>query len=417
MILLRLALRSLLARRVTAGLTLLAVALSVALLLAVEKVRTGARASFADTISGTDLVVGARTGGVQLLLYAVFRIGNATNNITWESFEAIAAHPDVAWAVPLSLGDSHRGFRVLGTELGYFERYRFRGGRALELAEGRLWEDLFEAVIGAEVAEALGYRVGDPLVVAHGLASFAEHDDRPFRVAGILARTGTPVDRTVHVSLAAIEAIHVDWQGGARRPGAGLGEAEIRALDLRPKAVTAALVGVKSRLAVFRLQRWINDYPEEPLLAVLPGVALQELWSVVGVAEAALAAVSAMVVVTAILGLTAMTFAGLEARRREMAILRAVGARPRVVILLLVTEAGLLAGLGIGLGLAFAEAGLRLARPLVDQAWGLALPLGPPGPRELLMLAAVLAAALLAGLLPALRAYRQSVADGMTVRL
>ncbi len=253
MIVLRLALASLANRRATALLTVLAIAVSVALLLGVEKVRQGARASFADTISGTDLIVGARSGDVQLLLYAVFRIGNATANVTWKSYEEIAARPEVAWIVPLSLGDSHRGFRVLGTTDGYFEHYRYRHGQALAFAQGRPFADLFDAVLGADVASALGYRLGDLIVVAHGLGSagLAQHDDKPVRVAGILAKTGTPVDRTVHVSLEAIEAIHVDWRTGARVPGVGASAEEVRRMDLTPRAVTSALVGLRSRLAAF----------------------------------------------------------------------------------------------------------------------------------------------------------------------
>ena len=122
----RLALQSLRNRWLTALLTVLAIAVSVVLLLGVEKIRTGAKASFANTISGTDLIVGARSGGIQLLLYSVFRIGNATNNMTWRSYEEIAKRKEVAWIVPLSLGDSHRGFRVLGTTKNYFDHYKYR---------------------------------------------------------------------------------------------------------------------------------------------------------------------------------------------------------------------------------------------------------------------------------------------------
>jgi putative ABC transport system permease protein len=216
---LRLAIRSLASRWLTGGLTVFAIALSVMLFLGVEKVRTGMRASFADTISDTERIIGARSGSVQLLLYSVFRIGTATNNVTWESYQDIAARPEVAWIVPISLGDSHRQFRVMGTTAEYFERYRYRGGRPLAVADGALLDDLFDVVIGADVAAELGYQTGDPIVVAHGLASFTEHDDLPFRISGILAKTGTPVDRTVIVGLAAIEAIHVDWRSGAQIPG------------------------------------------------------------------------------------------------------------------------------------------------------------------------------------------------------
>jgi putative ABC transport system permease protein len=417
-IILRLALHSLRNRWVTAALTTSAIALSVMLLLGVEKVRTGARVSFANTISGTDLVIGSRSGDVQLLLYAVFRIGNATNNITWDSYQDIAARPEVAWIVPLSLGDSHHGFRVLGTTRGYFEHYRYRSDSALTFTAGAPFEDLFDAVLGADVAAALGYRLGDPIVVAHGLGdtSFAEHDDKPFRVAGILAKTGTPVDRTVHVSLEAIEAIHVDWQSGARIPGRSVSAVEVRRMDLEPKAVTAAMIGLKSKLATFKLQRFVNQYPQEPLSAILPGAALQELWSLVGTAETALTAISAMVVVTALLGMATMILATLNERRREMAILRSVGARPATILGLLAAEAGLLGVAGAALGVAMLYGVLGIVRPVVDAHFGLYLEIGWPSPREGAALAAVIVAGLLAGLVPAARAYRFSVSDGMMVR-
>ncbi|WP_298973051.1 ABC transporter permease [uncultured Roseobacter sp.] len=414
---LRLAFGSLLARAVTVAMTILAIALSVALFLGVEKVRTGAKASFADTISGTDLIVGARSGSVQLLLYSVFRIGNATNNLTWESYQDIAARPEVDWIVPISLGDSHRQFRVMGTTTAFFERYKYRTGQSLAVERGVIMEDLFDAVIGADVAATLGYDVGDPIVVAHGLASFIEHDDQPFRVSGILQKTGTPVDRTVVVSLEAIEAIHVDWRSGARIPGQSTPAETIRQMTLEPQAVTAALVGVKSRLQVFNLQRAINEYPQEPLLAILPGVALQELWQIVGIAETALIAVSGMVIVTALIGMMATIFSSLSERRREMAIFRAMGARPRVILSLLVLEAAMMAAIGALIGLALLYVSLLFAQPLVDAAFGLWLPIEAPTLRELWVLIGVVAAGAIVSLVPAIRAYRMSLADGMMVRI
>ena len=183
---LRLAFGSLVARALTVGMTILAIALSVALFLGVEKVRTGAKASFADTISGTDLIIGARSGSVQLLLYSVFRIGNATNNMTWESYQDISSRPQIDWIVPISLGDSHRQFRVMGTTPAFFERYKYRSDQSLAVRDGAIMSDIFDTVIGADVATTLGYEVGDPIVVAHGLASFSEHENQPFRISGIL---------------------------------------------------------------------------------------------------------------------------------------------------------------------------------------------------------------------------------------
>jgi putative ABC transport system permease protein len=414
---LRLAFGSLVARALTVGMTILAIALSVALFLGVEKVRTGAKASFADTISGTDLIIGARSGSVQLLLYSVFRIGNATNNMTWKSYQDIAARTEVDWIVPISLGDSHRQFRVMGTTPAFFERYKYRSGKSLALRDGAVMSDLFDTVIGADVATTLGYDISDPIVVAHGLASFSKHENQPFHVSGILEKTGTPVDRTVIVSLKAIEAVHVDWQSGAQIPGQSTPADVIRQMELEPQAVTAALVGVKSRLQVFGLQRSINEYPQEPLLAILPGVALQELWQIVGIAETALIAVSAMVVVTALIGMMATIFSSLNERRREMAIFRAMGARPRVVLSLLVLEAVLMAAIGAILGLALLYVGLFIGQPLIDSAFGLWLPIEAPTMREVCVLLGVVAAGAIVSTVPALRAYRMSLADGMMVKI
>jgi putative ABC transport system permease protein len=413
---LRLAIASLFARSLTVSMTILAIALSTALFLGVEKVRTGAKASFADTISGTDLIVGARSGSVQLLLYSVFRIGNATNNVTWESYQDIAQRPEVDWIVPISLGDSHRQFRVMGTSRAFFEHYKYRQGRSLALADGIIMEDLFDAVIGADVAAALGYETDEPIIVAHGLASFTEHKDQPFRISGILEKTGTPVDRTVIVSMQAIEAIHVDWRGGAQVPGQSTSVDQIRQMDLTPKAITAALVGVQSPLQTFSLQRAINEYPQEPLLAILPGVALQELWGIVGIAETALFAVSAMVVITALIGMMATIFSSLNERRREMAIYRAMGARPATICSMLVFEAVIMAAVGAVLGVALLYIGLIFAQPLVDSAFGLWLPIDPPAMREIGVVAAVVFAGAIVSLVPAFRAYRMSVADGMMVK-
>ncbi|WP_295879498.1 ABC transporter permease [uncultured Thiohalocapsa sp.] len=419
MAILSLALKSLLNRRTTALLTLASIALSVALLVGVERLRTETRDSFASTITGTDLIVGARSGPVQLLLYSVFRIGNATNNISWESYQDLAAQPRVAWTVPLSLGDSHRGFRVLGTTDAYLTHYRYGRDQPLALAEGTWLDDLFDAVLGAEVAEQLGYGLGDPLTIAHGAGdvAFARHDDKPFRVTGILARTGTPVDRTVHVSLEAIEAIHLGWRGGAPVPGVEIGPEQARRMDLTPEAITAVLVGLESRIATFGVQRWVNDYPEEPLLAILPGVALAELWSLVGVAENALLVVSACVVLVGLIGMLTALLIGLNERRREMAILRSVGARPAQVLALIVGEAAFLTLLGLAAGIGLLYLLLAAAQPMLASWLGLFIELGAPSLREWLLLGAVLGAGVLAGVLPGWRAYRMSLTDGLSIRV
>ena len=418
-VLIRLSLLSLWSRRDTAILIVLALAMGVALLLGVEKLRQGARNGFANTISGTDLVVGARSGSLNLLLYAVFRVGNATSNVSWSAYRRIAEHPDVAWTIPLSLGDNHRGYRVVGTSEDYFAHLRYGRGRHLEFTAGKAFSDVFDVVLGAEVAAALAYRVGDEIVVSHGLGEINTntHDDRPFRVSGILARTGTPVDRSLHVSLAGIEAMHIDWREGTRQPGLRFSPERLRKMKLQPRAVTAFLVGLKSRFAVFTLQREINNDRREPLLAILPGVALQQLWSLMRNVEWALTAIATLVALSALLGMLAMLLAGLGERRREIAIFRSVGARPWQVIFLVTSEAVGLVIVAMVLGLAVLFGALVLAENWMAETYGVRAAGTGLGTLELAYLAGILLVGLLAGLLPSVAAYRRSVANGLTIRL
>ena len=420
MIILRLAWRSLLNRRVTAALTVLAIALSVTLMLGVEKVRMGTKNGFLNTISGTDLIIGARASPVQLLLYAVFRIGDATANITWQTVTDIKARPEVAWLVPISLGDNHKGFRVMGTTRGYFDHYKYGRQQPLEFAEGSRFDDLYDAVLGHQVAATLGYRLGSKIVVAHGAGQVSfgnDHADKPFRVVGILQPTGTPVDRTVHVSMQAIEAIHVGWESGAApRAGNQTSAEAVRLLDLQPRSATALYVGLKSRMLAFSLQRWINNYPEEAISAVLPGVAFGQLWRILGNLETALLVISAMVVFTAILGMVISVIGSLNERRREMAILRSIGARPAHIFGLLLTEAVVLVSVGTALGTATVYALLWTGQSAIEEATGLYLHLNVMTANEVYLLMYIMIGGLIAAVFPAMRAYYLSLSDGLVIR-
>ena len=407
--------KSLKSRRSTAILTIVSIAVSVILLLGVEKVRVNAKSSFANTISGTDLIVGARSGSIQLLLYSVFRIGSATNNITWKSYQDIVQQKGVKWTIPISLGDSHQGFRVMGTSRDYFSVYQYGEKRTLKFSSGAQFEGVFDAVIGSEVANTLNYSIGDQVIISHGTgsASFAQHKDKPFVISGILEHTGTPVDRTMHVSLAGIEAMHVNWQGAMKKRKA---KKALTESNLQPESITAFLVGLDSKIVSFKMQRYINDYAAEPLLAIFPGIALHELWSLMSVAEQALLIISLFVVVAALTGMLAVSLAGLNERRREVAILRSVGASHWHIMGLLITETVLLTMIGIIIGLIMLYSSIWVAQPLIEKNYGLFIPITAPNVRELGMISVLLAASFLVGLVPAYFAYKNSLADGMSVR-
>jgi len=417
---LTLAMRSLLARKMTAILTIISIAAAVFLFVAVENLRQGARTSFERTISDTDVIVGARSSPINLVLFSVFQIGDPTNNVTWETYEEVSDRKDVAWAVPISLGDSHRGFRVVGTTPNYFKHYKYADSQSLSFADGRRFDDLFDVVIGAQVARELDYQLGDNITLSHGLGatSFVNHEDKPFTVIGVLKPTGTPIDRSVLVSLGAIEAIHMGWQNGTPTPMSRLATPErLRQMTLTPESITAIFVGATSRVRTLSLQRDLNTYEAEPLQAVIPGVALSQLWNVVSVVERALAIVSAFVIAVGLIGILTSILTTLNERRRVMAILRAMGARGHHVFTLLVSEAALLAFTGGLLGLTLLYGFLWLARPFLEARFNISALRMLPGLFDFGVVGAVTLIAALLGAIPAFVALKRSLADGLTIRV
>ena len=405
-------------RRFALSLVVLSLALSTFLLLTVERVRHDVRENFSNAVSGTDLIVGARSGAVQLLLYSVFRIGQPTQTMEYRSVQALEKDPAVRWVVPISLGDSHRGFPVVATTPAYFDHFRYGQRRTLEWREGRRFEQVFEAVLGADVAQQWGYTLGQRLVLRHGSGALdnADHGDMPFTVVGILARTGTPVDRSVHISLEGMQALHVDWMAGVPLPGRRTSAQDAQAMDLTPRTVTAALVGLKSRGAVFAVQRRVGAFEAEPLMAVLPGVALDELWGTVANAEKALALMSVLVGLVSLAGLMAVVMTALEQRRRELAVLRSVGAGPRRVFALLLVEGLLVSVVGATCGLLTWALALWAGSPWVQSEYGIILNVGLPSLRETALVLSVVLAGVVASLWPGWRAYRLSLADGLAPR-
>lgn len=413
---LRLTLSSIWNRKGSALLTFLAITVSVFVLFGVEHIRHQAKNSFGNTVSGIDLIVGARTGDINLLLYSVFRLGNATNNISWQSYQHIAANPNVAWTIPISLGDSHRGYRVMGTTADYFTHFRFGQDKRLELAEGAAFSDLFDVVLGSEVARSLGYSLNDKLVLAHGLGStsFSQHDDNPFRVAGVLKATSTPVDQTVHVSLEGIEAIHIGWQNGIKLPGRSAAANEVTHDDLSPETITAFMVGLKSKLATFRLQRQINSYRQEPLLAILPGVTLTQLWQMMAVMENTLRLISALVLLASLLGLAAMLLASIRERQREIAVMRAIGASPWFLLALIEAEALLITLGATLLAVAVLFLTTTLSGNVLAEQFGLFLGGNLPTAQSIGALLGIVIAALIIGLVPGIAAYQRALHQQLT---
>ncbi len=451
-------------RKSSVLLTLFTIAISVMLLLSIERVRQEAKSSFANTISGTDLIVGARTGDIQLLLSSVFRIGHANNAVQWQSYEYIKQQRGVAWTIPISLGDSHKGHAVLGTESSYFTYFRYGKKQMLEFEHGRAFHNGREVVLGSDVAKKLNYHLGEQIVISHGMGntSFHHHDDNPMTIVGILKPTGTPVDRTVHVPLIAIDEMHGsghkesprmigkplskpsneanhsqdehkheehdhhshdDHSHGEHSHGEHghkthqLVESEPGDLIGEPKQITAFLMGFDSPLYTLQVRRNINQYKGEPLLAIMPGVTLRELWGMLDIVEKILLLFSIVVVIISLLGMLTTLLATLNQRRRELAILRSVGARPWHIFSLLTSEAVIITLLGCLLGTALFFVAILLAQPVLQAQFGISLSLSMLSSYEVKLLGAIMLAGTVMGIFPALRAYYYSLSDGMSIKV
>ncbi|AEP28579.1 ABC transporter permease [Brumicola nitratireducens] len=467
----RVAKQSLLHRKVSVMLTFLALLVSVSLLLSIEHIRKEAKSSFYRTVSGVDLIVGARTGQINLLLSSVFRVGANANSVSWESYQSIVANPQVEWSIPLSLGDSHKGFAVIGTTNAYFEHYRYGDKRQLSFQAGGRFASSgesdssidsagdsengaakmsavsqhFDVVLGADAAKQLNYKVGDEIIISHGVGkvSFSYHDDHPFTIVGILQFTGTPVDQGVHVGLNAIESIHT--QGNPSLSKSTMSRASLKKPQeaehaehehehsdkaapqpahtpletsnkqdsnkhalAQPTQVSAFMLGLKSRIAVLQMQRQVNQSKLEPLSAIIPGVALGELWRLVGAVENVLRIISAAVLVASLLGLSTMLLASLRERRAEISVFRVMGAKPSFVFWLLQLEA-----LSIALGASVFAVLLVTGVILLSNDWllaeyGLSLSANILSVHTLSMIGVVLIATFVIALIPSIGAYRKA---------
>lgn len=397
-------------RRKSVILTFLSLLISISVLLSVEHIRQQAKESFNRTISDVDMIVGAPSGQLNLLLYSVFRMGSPTNNIDYKSYKTLKNSSLVEWAVPISLGDSHRGFRVMGTNNSYFEYFKYGSKQPLTFEKGQPFEALFEAVIGSDVAKNLNYKIGDNIVIAHGIGntSFKHHDKTPFTIKGILKPTGTPVDKTIHVSLNAIEAIHLSLA----KQNQLLKSAT--SVNTEPDSITAVMLGLKSKFTTFKLQRDINNYKVDRLMAVLPGVAMTELWQMMATVENLLRVIGILVLVSSLFGLSTMLLASMQQRKNEIAVLRVLGAGPSVIFSLVLVEALILVVLACVSAVALLSLALWLLADWLGATYGLFLDANVLSLETLKVVIIIAVAAIITSIIPAYEAYKSALHSSLS---
>jgi len=411
-----LALASMRARLFPIILVILALTSSMALLLAVDRIKVATQNGFNQSLSGVDLVLGPRSSGIELMLYTVFHLGKPTNNITTETFNDIAQDPRIKWAVPIALGDSHRGYRVISTTDEYFERIKFAGDQPLQFREGSAFKELNDVVIGSAVADALGYTIGTSMFVTHGSGSLGElHDDFAFQVSGVLAPTGTPTDQAIFVSLEGYELIHLGWTNGSQ--AISLKNIDVQQIPkerLYPQTITAAYLGLTSKLGLFQVARSINEYSEEAVSAIIPGVALTELWSIVGSVDSVFKLLNWLIIGISIIAMMTMTMTALESRTREMTILRALGATPLHLSSMILAEIVLISSFSVLVAIGLVRVLTWVSVDLLSEWTGIRIELIWITTNELATLGLIVFAGLIASLIPAAMVYKRSLHRGFS---
>ncbi|MCU7553394.1 ABC transporter permease [Alteromonas sp. ASW11-19] len=440
---LQLAAASLKHRKTSVLLTLFTIVISVSLLLSVEYVRGQVRDSFTRTVSGVDIIVGAPTGQLNLLLYSVFRMGNPTQGVDWQDVAWLEDHPQVDWLVPIALGDAHKGYRVVGTSNAYFEHFKYGDKQSLSFSTGNGFTSDRHAVIGAEVAEQLNYQVGDKIVISHGLGevSFQHHESHPFTISGILNPTGTPADKGVYVTLQGMESVHGSspTQNTLRRSPFKKPDAGSKAADddhahhdehdhsaedthgeslsqAPPSSISALFLGLSSRVAALQVQHQINNYGNAALLAILPGVALKQLWGLMSNVEKLLLGISVLILISSLIGLITLLLATMRERRQEIAVLRAIGAGPGTILWLIQAEALLITAVGCAVSFAAVSLGLVVFADWLNASYGLVVTGSLFTLQSAIVVGCVLAATWVCSFIPAIAAYRSALHAGLSTR-
>jgi putative ABC transport system permease protein len=408
------------ARPLNAALNLVLLALGVATIVLLLLIGAQLAERLARDARGIDLVIGAKGSPLQLVLSSVYQLDMPTGNIPLAEAEHWSTHELIESAIPLALGDSLAGFRIVGTTGAYPAQY------GAELAQGRLWNAPFEATLGASAAAASGLRVGDRFLGSHGLAPGGPaHHDQPYRVVGILAPTASVLDRLVLTSIESVwqahgiaapdddHAAHEDGEHAAH--GEHEDEGEAAADGAGRAAITALLVRYRSPLAAVQLPAQVNR--ESALQAASPAYETARLLALVGIGLDTLRGFGILLIGSAALSVFIALSNAMQERRYDLAVMRLLGARPRTLFLQVLTEGLILAAAGALLGLLLGHGVAELLARILPQAQAMGLSGLRFLPAELWLAALVLGVGLIAAALPAVQAYRADIAWVLAARL
>lgn len=393
-----LALKSLAHRPLQTAINLLLMAIGIAIMTFVLSASRQLEENALRDAQGIDLVVGAKGSPLQLILSSVYHIDIPTGNIPLATQTQVAQNRMVKKVIPLALGDSYQGFRIVGTNAGYIAHYHG------QLAQGKMFDAPMQAVFGAQAAARTNIQLNASFSGSHGLSRDGEtHDDAPFTVVGILQPTGTVLDRLI---LTPVDSV---WQVHEVEHGIDPNDPEEKAAMEEDRELTALLVQYASPLAAAMLPRAINA--ESGLQAAQPAFESAKLFRMLGVGVDVLRGIALIMLVSAALSMFAALYNALEERKSDLAILRILGASPGKLLQLLLAEGLLLALLGAALGWVAGHVAVEVLGRMLAENQNLALSGWTVAPDEAWLVVVAIVVGIAAALLPALRAYRTDIAS------
>lgn len=400
--------------------TVLSVSLACGLVMAVFSVSAQTRRAFTGGPAGFDAVLGARGSPLQLVLNTVFHLETSPGNIPWQLYQQVKNDERVELAIPYAVGDHYLGHRVVGTTEEIFTRFEYRAGEPLRVQPGGRTFDprRREAVIGQTVAERTGLRVGATFHPSHGVAGerHGEQHDEEYVVVGVLEPTSSPADRVIWIPLEGVFRISGHVLRGGSGDGDGRSGSDVyrakpgEAIPEEHKEVSAVMLKLKSPQAGFLLDQMINKQGKVATLAWPIGAVMAELFDKLGWVNRVLELVAYLVVVVAAAAILASLYNSMNERRRDLAILRALGARRRTVFTCIVLEAGAIAACGCAVGYLVYACILAAAQVIVRRQTGVVLDVFAFHPALVFAPALMIGVGAIAGLLPALKAYATDVA-------
>lgn len=411
-------------RKLSAALTIISTLLGVALVIAILVIKQESEDAFNQTATGYELIVGPKGSPLQVTLNTIYHIGLPVNNMPYRTYDLISKDRRVKLAIPYVMGDNYKNFRIIGTSEKFFTEFEYQKGKRYSFQTGRQFENENEAVIGNDVAEKTGMKIGDTFIGSHGVEAYEyaeEHDEHKFTVTGILNKTFTPNDKVIFIPMESVWEMHYHGEEESTidtiHSGHEHGEVHKHEFPEERKTITSILVSLKSPVYFDLLRRQINDDKFEGInaQAIIPVLEIMQLFEIIGNINSVLLIVAYMVIIVAVISILVSIYNTINERKRDIAIMRALGASRGKIFGMIILEGLFISFIGAILGVFAGHLAVYVFSPLISAKTGILITGLTFNIFELYLVLGTIILSVLVSILPAVKAYRTDVAKNLSL--